>query len=395
MFSPGTTIVKFNFFYDNGGKALSSDSFPDTVKYVEFNDFFTNGGVEISKDMFPANLETLIFGDDFTNGNKPLNKNSLPDKLTTLKFGYNFNNGGKPLDKGILPKTITTLEFGYAFNNGYFPLDGDILPTNIKNLTFKNSAFTNYGCPLYLYKKITVTPAIITQSIGVIKTEIITNINRKVSSCCKHIIIDDTFNGSLDDIKFHDRIESITFSHNSEFNAEILPTTLPKNLKTLEFGHDFNNGNKPLQPGIFPKTLNELIFGNGFNNGCAPLENGVLPRRLKKLQFGATFNNDEQSLAAGLFYELDTLKFADSFNNYNIPLYVHTRIRNISPNIEQIIIEPDLAKYSLCYSISPRFRKIVLQLPNKFSLTFLQNSKFITNSNSSTQIKYDSIIQQQ
>ena len=322
---------------------MSSDSFPDTVTDIEFNDMFTNGGVEISKNMFPSQLKTLIFGDDFTNGNKPLNTHSLPDKLTTLKFGSMFNNGGKPLDKGILPNTITTLEFGSGFNNGYFPLNGDILPTEIKNLTFKNSGFNNNGCPLYVYKKINVSPYI-NQIIGATETEIITNRNRQVSSCCKHIIIDNTFRGSLDDIKMHDRIESIIFERNSEYNDEILNTTLPKNLKTLEFGFEFNNGDKPLRPGIFPRTLNELTFGGGFNNGDAPLAKGVFPHKLNILKFGAGFNNAEQPLAPGLFYNLNSLEFADSFTNYNSPLYVYNHINHISPNIEQIIIQPDLTK---------------------------------------------------
>jgi hypothetical protein len=42
-FIPGTKQVKFNFFYDNNGKPLLSDSFPETVTHIEFDDMFTNG----------------------------------------------------------------------------------------------------------------------------------------------------------------------------------------------------------------------------------------------------------------------------------------------------------------------------------------------------------------
>lgn len=79
---------------------------------------------------------------------------------------------------------------------------------------------------------------------------------------------------------------------------------LPKNLRTLTFGDDFDQA---LQHVAFPDSLEELTFGESFHQSW---EEVALPASLKSLKFGKRFIPKLE--AAKLPENLECLIFASS-----------------------------------------------------------------------------------
>lgn len=183
-------------------------------------------------EIFP-NEKWVFFNDDF-------DKELISSETEKITFGENFN---KPLgyfgSGGILPKKLITLELSGKFNQSL-----DFLPDGLKILHFmKNSEF-----------------------------------NRMITKLPKELEI----------LRFGDL-----------FNNQII--YLPPKLKILEFGNNFN---QPIDPNFFPKNIFTISFGNLFNQNIDNIpdsveniklgdefnKNIILPKNLKYIEFGKNFD---------------------------------------------------------------------------------------------------------
>ena len=105
---------------------------------------------------------------------------------------------------------------------------------------------------------------------------------------------------SLENFFLHKRVE--------RFHRRLdgLTVTFPRGLKTLKFGHAFNQS---LEGGTLPDGLQTLEFGFWFDQS---LEGVTLPDGLRTLEFGEQFNQSLEGVT--LPGSLQTLKFGRAFN---------------------------------------------------------------------------------
>ena len=136
------------------------------------------------------------------------------------------------------------------------------------------------------------------------------------------------FNGPVDNIVFHDVVETIEFG--SSFNHPIDNVKWPPKLHTIEFGSSFN---QPIHNIEWPPSLKTICFGRNFNQS---LDN--LPDTITMLKF------------------------------YSINM----KINNLPPSLEQIIIYGKLGNslenlgkipFGCVVVVEPYDNKILLQNP--------------------------------
>ncbi|EFA78540.1 hypothetical protein PPL_09192 [Heterostelium album PN500] len=118
---------------------------------------------------------------------------------------------------------------------------------------------------------------------------------------------------------FTDLLEELLFG--DTFNQIIEPETLPKCLRKLVFGRDYN---QPLVIGSLPNSLETLVFGFKFNQLIQPK---ILPPNLKELKFGRNFNQPFESET--LPPTLRALNFGGHFNRELLPGFLPQSIKSI------------------------------------------------------------------
>ncbi|CAK9099813.1 Dynein axonemal heavy chain 6 (Axonemal beta dynein heavy chain 6) (Ciliary dynein heavy chain 6) [Durusdinium trenchii] len=120
----------------------------------------------------------------------------------------------------------------------------------------------------------------------------------------KSLTFGHAFNESLDDIDLPNDLETLTFGEH--FNHPMEKVLLPCKLKRLTFGRCFNNC---LENVRLPANLRTLTFGDRFNER---LDGVVLPNALEELSFGLFFNRSLQNVS--LPKNLQSLTLGEAFN---------------------------------------------------------------------------------
>ncbi len=173
--------------------------------------------------------------------NEYLDNVSLPHGITYLKFGDKYN---RDLFESSIPDTVEYLLFGKKFEK---KITKEILPTGLKYIR-----------------------------LGDLQTD----------------ITEDMFPDSLEELDTGD-----------VFNFEI--TSLPKNLKKLVLGKNFNY----IHPGALPEGLTHIIFGMDYNSSLK----GLLPNSLTNLIFG--YNYTRKLKPRDLPNNITHLTFGATYNH--------------------------------------------------------------------------------
>ena len=86
---------------------------------------------------------------------------------------------------------------------------------------------------------------------------------------------------------------------------------MPNSLESIDFGNNFNNGNRPIEFGVLPTNLESLICS--LTNGNQPLNLVYYQVGLVYLDWSrSSFANGNQPLATGIFPDnVKTIKFGD------------------------------------------------------------------------------------
>ena len=98
----------------------------------------------------------------------------------------------------------------------------------------------------------------------------------------KTIVLDMTFNKTLERVNLPSGLQSLTFGH--QFNQSLDGVSLPSGLQSLTFGYEFNQS---LDGVSLPSGLQSLTFGYQFNHS---LDRVSLSSGLQNLTLGYQFN---------------------------------------------------------------------------------------------------------
>ncbi|GAM17281.1 hypothetical protein SAMD00019534_004560 [Acytostelium subglobosum LB1] len=269
---PSLTKLTFGKSFD---QHLDPGVLPISLTELTFGTSFNQS---LDDGTLPRMLNTLIFG---ANYNQPFfNDDILPPTLTKLHFGSNFDQ-----HIPILPVSLLELVFGFRFNH---PIMKKPLPGSITRLVFGyyfDQPMNNYTLPTSLTEL----------SFAYDETA---PVNRSTLS---PELMDTLLPGELPN-----PLAVTAFA--GKFQHIIQKDVLPKNLKVLHLGREFDQEMK-VKTSIFPPTLVEIKFGREFNQ-C--LDIGIFPRTLKRLTFGYMYN---KIIVPGVLPEaLEHLELGHSFN---------------------------------------------------------------------------------
>ncbi|EFA84253.1 hypothetical protein PPL_03330 [Heterostelium album PN500] len=196
-----------------------------TTKHIIINTDNINHTSEL-----PEDVDHWEFAKKF---NSVLQRGQIREGVRRLTFGRNFN---QTIESGVIPQSVEFIEFGYDFNRA---LDTVGLPHNLKTLVLGKS-----------------------------------------------------FNQLIKPGSLPSSLESLTFGES--FNQPLQQGVLPAGLKYLSLGFSFNR-NVEQTLSLFsnspsPSSLETLKFGNHFNQ---PLADGVIPKSVKHLELGWNYNNEQ------------------------------------------------------------------------------------------------------
>ena len=217
-------------------------------------------------------------------------------------------------------------------------------------------------------------------------------------------------------------INDLSFHYSPKFNQ---PLILPKDLKILKLGDDFNNGDekkfdisyaKNLRDLVFdkhskfnrtlfiPKSLINLKINQDFNNGDEKkfdisetlLENLIfdencefnkpiyLPKTIRNIEFGKCFNNgNEKELDMTKLIKLEKLEFSNKNIIFNKSIYLPNTIKILSlpPNFNNGDTKIfDIYNTQIKYlKLNPEFKKEI-KLPYDIEKIYI-DSEFFQNGN--------------
>ena len=139
------------------------------------------------------------------------------------------------------------------------------------------------------------------------------------------LIFDERFNKPIDDIKFPDSIQSITFG--GLFDQLLDQVKFPDSLQTITFGDCFN---QPLDQVKFPNSLQTITFGSNFNQS---LDHIKFPNSLQNIIFGWYFDQSLDNLPNTIL----NLTFCK----------INRELTNLPISLEKIILFTGYLKQSL------------------------------------------------
>ncbi|GAM27353.1 hypothetical protein SAMD00019534_105280 [Acytostelium subglobosum LB1] len=214
----------------NFNQVIPQGWLPPLLERLSFGNHYQQ---DISPDALPASLQTLSFRK--TLRIKQLPPGALPPSLTTLKLPTNYNH---PFAPGDLPSTLSTLVLGRWFNREWA---NNSLPPSLTSLVVGDQhsmtllALDSQPCSL-----------------------------QTLAMC--HCFLD-----------VRGQPCACNPSRCSEFDCFIPTGTLPNSIRTLSFGHSFN---QPLGPLTLPSSLTNLALGAAFQQD---VDAQVFPMSLTRL----------------------------------------------------------------------------------------------------------------
>ncbi|KAF2069199.1 hypothetical protein CYY_009481 [Polysphondylium violaceum] len=249
-------------YIDNDGDGINM---PPSVHTLVLGQTFNSAILSL-----PATVTQMIFNGSFIT---PLKFISFPPALKYLSFAYL----DKLIQENELPNGITHLSIGDAPN-----FDGNSVPQSVHHMqySFGGNCYTQIP-PQVKHLKIDIIAR------GADKIYLPTTIKSFVTSKYDKIIFRDhnlqpmvkrklPFSSSVD----------TTIDLICKKNLLIVPYALGNDVKSITFGHGFN---QVLLKGAIPNSVENLVFGNSFNH---KLNKSILPTSLLKLVLGSDFDQD-------------------------------------------------------------------------------------------------------
>ncbi|EAL70347.1 hypothetical protein DDB_G0274909 [Dictyostelium discoideum AX4] len=245
LLKPGNIPHSVGTLIYNSKQPLAHGVIPNNSKTLNITEYDFNHILE--KGVIPESVESVSLNHGYNN---PIT-GSLPSSLKILEFGNEFNQILKP---GDIPNSVEFLKLGDQINQPLF----NIIPPNVTNLEFG----------FYFNQKLdneTIPPNVKTLKLG-----------NDFDMC----LLNSSIPKSVTSLAFNS-ITSLTFG--AKFNQQL--RSLPKLLKQLKFGTDFN---QILLPGVLGDEIENLIFGNDFNQPLGILGR-ILPHSIKTLSISRNY----------------------------------------------------------------------------------------------------------
>ena len=269
------------------GKALLPCMLPESLEILRFRGNFNQS---LFPGMFPRLLMNLNLGQSF---NKVIPIGIFPDSLEILQLGRDFSH----LQPHALPGSLRQLILNQC--NLMTPIAIGVLPEGLEMLNLVSI-------------KTTLLPGSLPTSLTDLQWISGTNLKLVASLFPPHLKnlevsrVSEVALGAL----------PASLEHLWMFccftGFTLLPHVLPPNIKSLMLVGYFNQ--KDLRPSCFPQSLERLTLGDHFDEPILP---GTLPKSIKYLKFGSQFNQD---LGLALPAELDELVLGSGFSMFDQPI---------------------------------------------------------------------------
>jgi hypothetical protein len=154
--------------------------------------------------------------------------------------------------------------------------------------------------------------------------------------------------------------KTFTFATTETFNNKLYKKDIPRETRTIFFGHCFN---QEISVNLLPNTLNKITFGFGYNT---EIKKGVLPKSITYLKLGYNYNHE---ICIGVLpknlkhLSISNYKYVPSSAIYPSNLKILTISNNVSTILDNLPFIQCLIIYGLKNPINnlpSTLRKIII-----------------------------------
>ncbi|KAK5583581.1 hypothetical protein RB653_005178 [Dictyostelium firmibasis] len=133
---------------------------------------------------------------------------------------------------------------------------------------------------------------------------------------------------SVTNLSFSDQFNNDIIPDLGGYNCYLEPGALPKSIKTLKFGREYNKefSKGPIPDSVINLTLSHIKFNSGGGGGGGTTSDSIIPSSVINLSFQ---DNSNKPIEMGILQSvsLETLKFGRNFNSTIAPLSIPSSLK--------------------------------------------------------------------